>query len=58
MNRFRQYGLWDRYTDLYPDNDLVYDVGTSNYSKDWFFSHNTRFVSQVLYFYIDEKHGF
>lgn len=30
MNRFRQYGLWDRYTDLYPDND---NVGTSNYSK-------------------------
>ncbi|KAK1354657.1 Rhamnogalacturonan endolyase [Heracleum sosnowskyi] len=41
-DKFRQYGLWDRYTDLYPDNDLVYNVGTSNYSKDWFFSQVTR----------------
>ncbi|XP_074361421.1 uncharacterized protein LOC141701684 [Apium graveolens] len=41
-NKFRQYGLWDRYTDLYPDKDLVYNVGTSNYSKDWFFSQVAR----------------
>lgn len=35
-NRFRQYGLWDRYTALYPRNDLVYIVGVSDYKKDWF----------------------
>ncbi|KAI9097617.1 hypothetical protein K1719_025388 [Acacia pycnantha] len=37
-DRFRQYGLWDRYTELYPDADLVYTVGASDYSKDWFFA--------------------
>ncbi|KAG7031762.1 rhiE, partial [Cucurbita argyrosperma subsp. argyrosperma] len=36
--RFRQYGLWERYAELYPDEDLVYTVGTSDYSKDWFFA--------------------
>ncbi|KAF1002549.1 hypothetical protein AG4045_001550 [Apium graveolens] len=36
---FRQYGLWDRYTDDYPDQDLVYTVGVSNYQIDWFFAH-------------------
>ncbi|XP_042445380.1 probable rhamnogalacturonate lyase B [Zingiber officinale] len=41
-DRFRQYGLWERYTDLYPDTDLVYTVGVSDYSKDWFFAHVTR----------------
>ncbi|KAL1825588.1 hypothetical protein ACET3Z_012366 [Daucus carota] len=41
-DKFRQYGLWERYTDLYPKNDLVYNVGSSNYSKDWFFSQVTR----------------
>ncbi|XP_054789119.1 uncharacterized protein LOC129294686 isoform X2 [Prosopis cineraria] len=34
----RQYGLWDRYTELYPDADLIYTVGASDYSKDWFFA--------------------
>ncbi|KAJ8762529.1 hypothetical protein K2173_007968 [Erythroxylum novogranatense] len=37
-DRFRQYGLWDRYLDLYPNADLVYTVGVSDYSKDWFFA--------------------
>ncbi|KAI4337576.1 hypothetical protein L6164_015974 [Bauhinia variegata] len=37
-DRFRQYGLWDRYTELYPDGDLVYTIGASDYSKDWFFA--------------------
>ncbi|KAJ4836293.1 hypothetical protein Tsubulata_008025 [Turnera subulata] len=40
--RYRQYGLWERYTDLYPKEDLVYNVGTSNYTKDWFFAHLRR----------------
>ncbi|KAK8505130.1 hypothetical protein V6N13_025996 [Hibiscus sabdariffa] len=41
-DRFRQYGLWERYADLYPDEDLVYTVGVSDYRKDWFFAQVTR----------------
>ncbi|OMO50293.1 hypothetical protein COLO4_38137 [Corchorus olitorius] len=41
-DRYRQYGLWDCYSDIYPDSDLVYNVGTSNYSQDWFFAHVLR----------------
>ncbi|XP_030542776.1 rhamnogalacturonate lyase B [Rhodamnia argentea] len=41
-DRFRQYGLWERYAELYPDGDLVYTVGASDYSKDWFFAQVTR----------------
>ncbi|KAI3685810.1 hypothetical protein L6452_35069 [Arctium lappa] len=41
-NRFRQYGLWERYATLYPDGDLVFTVGESDYKKDWFFAHVTR----------------
>ncbi|KAL2893057.1 Rhamnogalacturonate lyase [Bienertia sinuspersici] len=37
-DKYRQYGLWDRYTDLYPDEDLVYTINESNYQKDWFFA--------------------
>ncbi|XP_027177665.1 probable rhamnogalacturonate lyase B, partial [Coffea eugenioides] len=40
--KYRQYGLWERYTDLYPDHDLVFRVGVSDYRKDWFFAHVTR----------------
>ncbi|PWA88051.1 rhamnogalacturonate lyase family protein [Artemisia annua] len=46
---FRQYGLWDRYTDLYPEQDLVYRVGVSNYETDWFFAHVTRKVGNKTY---------
>ncbi|GMJ02531.1 hypothetical protein like AT1G09890 [Hibiscus trionum] len=41
-DRFRQYGLWERYADLYPDGDLVYTVGVSDYRKDWFFAQVNR----------------
>ncbi|KAL5777443.1 hypothetical protein ACOSP7_010369 [Xanthoceras sorbifolium] len=41
-DRFRQYGLWERYAELYPDGDLVYTVGQSDYTKDWFFVQVTR----------------
>ncbi|KAE8712673.1 Cinnamyl alcohol dehydrogenase 6 [Hibiscus syriacus] len=41
-DKFRQYGLWDRYSALYRHGDLVYTVGVSNYSRDWFFAHVTR----------------
>lgn len=37
-DRFRHYGLWARYAELYPETDLVYTVGVSDYSKDWFFA--------------------
>ncbi|KAK9069437.1 hypothetical protein SSX86_011341 [Deinandra increscens subsp. villosa] len=46
---FRQYGLWDRYTDLYPDRDLVYTVGVSDYASDWFFAHVNRNVGNKTY---------
>lgn len=41
-NKFRQYGLWDRYTELYPQGDLVFKIGESDYRKDWFFAQVTR----------------
>ncbi|KAJ1689025.1 hypothetical protein LUZ63_013180 [Rhynchospora breviuscula] len=44
VEKYRQYGLWERYTDLYPKDDLVYKVGTSDYKKDWFFAQVTRNV--------------
>ncbi|GER34853.1 rhamnogalacturonate lyase family protein [Striga asiatica] len=40
--KFRQYGLWARYNDLYPVGDLVYTVGKSDYRKEWFFEHVNR----------------
>ena len=42
IGRFRQYGLWERYAELYPDKDLIYTVGVSDYTKDWFFAQVTR----------------
>ncbi|KAJ4721053.1 Rhamnogalacturonate lyase family protein [Melia azedarach] len=41
-DRFRQYGLWERYTELYPEEDLVYTIGVSDYKKDWFYAQVTR----------------
>ncbi|XP_048334789.2 probable rhamnogalacturonate lyase B [Ziziphus jujuba] len=41
-NKFRQYGLWDRYADLYPKEDLSYTIDFHDYRKDWFFAHVTR----------------
>ncbi|KAJ8772899.1 hypothetical protein K2173_028076 [Erythroxylum novogranatense] len=48
-DRFRQYGLWERYAELYPDRDLVYTIGVSDYSKDWFFAQVTRKRSDNSY---------
>ncbi|XP_042015515.1 probable rhamnogalacturonate lyase B isoform X2 [Salvia splendens] len=42
--KYRQYGLWNRYTDLYPLHDLIYTVGVSDYRRDWFFAHVNRRV--------------
>ena len=41
--RYRQYGLWERYAELYPDGDLVYMIDGGDYSEDWFFAQVTRF---------------
>ncbi|PIA55234.1 hypothetical protein AQUCO_00800159v1 [Aquilegia coerulea] len=39
----RQYGLWERYTELYPDGlDILYVIDASDYSNDWFYAHVTR----------------
>ncbi|KAL0310725.1 UNVERIFIED_CONTAM: hypothetical protein Sangu_2367200 [Sesamum angustifolium] len=40
--KFRQYGLWDRYTDLHPKSDQVFTIGISNPKEDWFFAHVDR----------------
>lgn len=37
--------MWDRYTELYPDADLVYTIGVSDYRKDWFYAQVPRSVS-------------
>ncbi|KAF7809447.1 putative rhamnogalacturonate lyase B [Senna tora] len=49
QHRFRQYGLWQRYTELYPRNDLVYNVGVNNYTKDWFYAQVTRNLGNDKY---------
>uniref|UniRef100_J3N5T6 rhamnogalacturonan endolyase n=1 Tax=Oryza brachyantha TaxID=4533 RepID=J3N5T6_ORYBR len=41
-DRYRQYGLWERYAELYPNDDPVFQIGESDISKDWFFAHVTR----------------
>jgi len=43
-DKFRQYGLWERYADFYPKDDLLYTIGVSNYTRDWFFAHVNRKV--------------
>jgi len=48
-DKFRQYGLWQRYTELYPNHDLIYTIGVSNYSKDWFYSQVTRKIGDSTY---------
>ncbi|KAI9198148.1 hypothetical protein LWI28_011033 [Acer negundo] len=40
--KYRQYGLWDRYTDTHPESDQVFTVGISDTKKDWFFAHVDR----------------
>ncbi|KAK9110775.1 hypothetical protein Sjap_018835 [Stephania japonica] len=36
--KFKQYGLWKKYTELNPDHNLVYTIGASDYTKDWFYA--------------------
>ena len=42
IKRFRQYGLWERYAAIYPNNDLVFTVGVDDYTVDWFYAHVNR----------------
>ncbi|XP_023544015.1 probable rhamnogalacturonate lyase C [Cucurbita pepo subsp. pepo] len=35
---FRQYGLWEGYSDLHPINDQVFTVGINDPKKDWFYA--------------------
>ncbi|CAH8382225.1 unnamed protein product [Eruca vesicaria subsp. sativa] len=49
QDRFRQYGLWDRYKVLYPRKDLVFTAGVSDYKKDWFYAHVNRYSGQKKY---------
>ncbi|XP_062192262.1 probable rhamnogalacturonate lyase B isoform X2 [Phragmites australis] len=48
-DRFRQYGLWERYAELYPDGDLVYTIDQSDYSTDWFYAQVNRRTDQNTY---------
>ncbi|KAI3888224.1 hypothetical protein MKX03_029015 [Papaver bracteatum] len=48
-HRFRQYGLWERYAELYPHKDLEYTVGVSDYRKDWFYAQVTRKIKDEVY---------
>ncbi|CAN0878289.1 Rhamnogalacturonate lyase [Linum grandiflorum] len=41
-DKYRQYGLWARYAELYPKDDLVFEIGVSKFEKDWFFAHVLR----------------
>ncbi|KAI3832437.1 hypothetical protein MKX03_020671 [Papaver bracteatum] len=49
QDRFRQYGLWEQYSVLYPKKDLVYTVNSSSYQKDWFYAQVTRKLGDKLY---------
>ncbi|KAL5995544.1 hypothetical protein ACLOJK_025607 [Asimina triloba] len=48
-DKFRQWGLWERYADLYPEGDLVYNVGVSDYQNDWFYAQVTRKIGNNTY---------
>ncbi|KAL6221702.1 hypothetical protein ACLB2K_005097 [Fragaria x ananassa] len=49
LDKFRQYGLWSRYYELYPHKDLIYNVGANNYGDDWFYAQVTRSVGNGRY---------
>ncbi|KAH7520413.1 hypothetical protein FEM48_Zijuj08G0141200 [Ziziphus jujuba var. spinosa] len=48
-NKFRQYGLWERYADFYPNEDLSYTIGVNDYRKDWFYAQVTRKIGDGSY---------
>ncbi|KAF3653575.1 putative receptor-like cytosolic serine/threonine-protein kinase RBK1-like [Capsicum annuum] len=57
VHKFRQYGLWDRYSDLYPNGDLIYKVGVSDFRKDWFFAHVNSICAEISKIDPEEKIG-
>ncbi|PON82598.1 Rhamnogalacturonate lyase [Trema orientale] len=40
--KYRQYGLWDRYSDVHPEFDQTFTIGINDPKKDWFFAHVDR----------------
>ncbi|KAK9267180.1 hypothetical protein L1049_009600 [Liquidambar formosana] len=46
--KYRQYGLWDRYTDMHPAGDQVFTIGVSDSKRDWFFA---QFLTRIINFY-------
>ncbi|XP_057251848.1 probable rhamnogalacturonate lyase B [Beta vulgaris subsp. vulgaris] len=48
-NKYRQYGLWDRYSEIYPKQDLTYTIGVSNHTKDWFYAQVLRRTGPEIY---------
>ncbi|CAL1397592.1 unnamed protein product [Linum trigynum] len=42
QEKFRQYGLWDRYTDVNPETEQTFTIGISDPRKDWFFAQVNR----------------
>ncbi|KAK1576007.1 hypothetical protein Q3G72_010089 [Acer saccharum] len=48
-DKFRQYGLWERYGELYRNRDLKYTIGVSDFTRDWFFAHVTRDIGNKKY---------
>ncbi|CAN1168213.1 Rhamnogalacturonate lyase [Linum perenne] len=47
-DKYRQYGLWARYGEMFPKGDLVFNVGTSKYDKDWWFEHVLRWDGKTF----------
>nr|XP_017237060.1 PREDICTED: probable rhamnogalacturonate lyase B isoform X2 [Daucus carota subsp. sativus] len=47
--KYRQYGLWDRYTDMHPESDQAFTIGINDPKKDWFFAHVDRRVGEKYY---------
>ncbi|KAK1375118.1 Rhamnogalacturonan endolyase [Heracleum sosnowskyi] len=47
--KYRQYGLWDRYTDMHPESDQTFTIGINDPKKDWFFAHVDRRVGDKYY---------
>ncbi|KAI3869462.1 hypothetical protein MKX03_031718 [Papaver bracteatum] len=45
---FRQYGIWERYSEIYPTRDLVFTIGVSQHQRDWFYAHVPRKQGNIL----------
>ncbi|GBG78757.1 hypothetical protein CBR_g27981 [Chara braunii] len=59
-DRWRNYGAWLTYKESYPESDPVFDIGSSDFSRDWYFvqclrprPHRT--VIHELNFYVMDK---